>query len=45
MMAMTDMPADRQVLDKDAQLQNPPVFGVRVIFIRLSTIFGFKTEW
>jgi len=23
MMAMTDMPADRQVLDKYAQLQNP----------------------
>jgi hypothetical protein len=23
MMAMTDMPADRQALDKDARLQNP----------------------
>jgi hypothetical protein len=23
MIVMTDMPADRQVLDKDAQLQNP----------------------
>ena len=42
MMAMTDMPADRQALDKDAQLQNPLYLmsGYSHSFV---TVFRFKT--